>query len=425
MIGRFNPQQREALIVGGGISGLLITYFLLKRGFRVELHEAAGRLGGLIQTQKTEYGIAEAAAHSVLVSPAVERLFKELDLELSPSQTKKKFIFRNGKCRSWPLTPLESIQMVFFALFRFASNPPSPSTSLEEWGAHHLGQASVDYLLDPFLTGIYAATPREISLLAAYPNWQVPKGRSLFSHQLLRRKSKAKSLGIHCVRGGMESLTVALEERIRNHPNARICFFSEVSQKLPHSPNLVLTVPAPQAAALLETDDSRTSELLSNLDYAPLVTVTSFYERASFSKRPEGLGVLVPSRESKNVRALGVLFNSASFPERVSNKNLDSFTTLYGGTRDREALKLSDSELTETLSRDHTLLLGAQSTALHHVISRWPKAIPVYQERLFQSWHSLERGWCQNPGKLVFGNYAGAISIRGMIEECEIQTDLL
>jgi protoporphyrinogen oxidase len=47
----------------------------------------------------------------------------------------------------------------------------------------------------------------------------------------------------------------------------------------------------------------------------------------------------------------------------------------------------------------------------------WKKAIPRYGPELLDAWESARSGWCAVPGRILFGNYTGQVSIRGMIHE--------
>ncbi|MBI4924361.1 MAG: NAD(P)-binding protein, partial [Bdellovibrio sp.] len=82
MIGNLNPKYREATVVGAGIAGLLAAYALDKKNYKVSLIEQNTRVGGLIATRTTAWGIAEQAAHSFLASQSVLELCRDLKIEL-------------------------------------------------------------------------------------------------------------------------------------------------------------------------------------------------------------------------------------------------------------------------------------------------------------------------------------------------------
>ena len=63
-----------------------------------------------------------------------------------------------------------------------------------------------------------------------------------------------------------------------------------------------------------------------------------------------------------------------------------------------------------------TLFGLKHSAPLELTIHRWPRAIPRYDARLENAWTEARRGWCSQPGRVIFGNYSGQVSLRGMIE---------
>src|SRR5947207_10535071 len=99
LIGTLDQRYREATIVGAGIAGMLVAYALDKRGYRVTLLERKPRAGGLIRTTRTEHGIAESAAHSLIATGAVRELCRALGVELIEprGESKTKYVVRHGK----------------------------------------------------------------------------------------------------------------------------------------------------------------------------------------------------------------------------------------------------------------------------------------------------------------------------------------
>jgi protoporphyrinogen oxidase len=133
---------------------------------------------------------------------------------------------------------------------------------------------------------------------------------------------------------------------------------------------------------------------------------------------PQGVGVLMPQGE--DVNTLGILFNSSSFVGRVSsepNSPWVSFTAFLGGAQRPEELKFSDEVIVEMIQRDLSRLFGFRGEISGFRIHRWEKAIPQYNQYLSELWDAARLGWCSGPGKILFGNYAGQVSVRGMIME--------
>jgi len=74
----------ETIIVGGGISGLSLAYFLLKRNPELDLKliEAEKRAGGKIITEKVSGFLCEGGVNGFLSNkPSTIALAKELNIE--------------------------------------------------------------------------------------------------------------------------------------------------------------------------------------------------------------------------------------------------------------------------------------------------------------------------------------------------------
>lgn len=139
MIGRLDRSVREATVIGAGISGLLVAYRLHRQGYKVTVLEAKDRAGGMIETKRTPYGIAESAAHSFLVTPRVQSLFDEVGVGLLPirKDSRARFVLRNGKMSKFPLTFAEAIdafRRVFFRKATFPEDVADDDVTIEQWG---------------------------------------------------------------------------------------------------------------------------------------------------------------------------------------------------------------------------------------------------------------------------------------------------
>lgn len=424
MIGQLDSTYRKATVVGAGISGLLAAYRLDASGYEVTLVEASARAGGLIETKQTPYGIAESAAQSFLASTAVKTLARQLELELIPirEDSRARFIYRDGRLRKFPLNFSEAFQLLSRVTRRVTADTQySPTANMEQWARQFLGDAALDYLVDPGLSGIYASQPVELALEAAFPQFAVPVGASLFKTILAyKREQKKKSpepAQMMTFRHGMGSLVEKLDQHLiarlgdRWKKNTRLT-------ELPTHPNVVLTLPAHAASALLHGADSRLSESLSAIRYSPLMSVTVFYSRSQVDSKLRGVGALIPRRESRNI--LGILFSSSCFADRVADESqYASFTVFMGGSARPELLDLDDSQVIDLIASELNLILGIEGHPLHTVIHRWPKAIPVYNTHLLETWKFAREGWCATSGNILFGNYTGQVSLRGLIEAAE------
>jgi len=416
MIGTLDRRYREVTIVGAGIAGMLAAYALDQRGYRVTLHEKNRRAGGLIQTTRTDCGIAESAAHSLIATRPVRALCDDLGVELiEPRQeANAKYVMRGGKLRRFPLSLIEAIDGLRRVAFEHSEN--GASQNLDTWGRRHLGDAAADYLLTPFARGIYGVQPAELGVATAFPFLKLPEGETLLGSLLRKRFSRSgKKEKPHraAPRYGMGDLVNKLEQRLETCLGSRFRRNEKVDA-LPDAANLMLATPAPAAAGLLQSLVPQLAEKLRTVRYTPLVSVTTFVERSAFSHPIKGVGVLMPSREE--TKSLGMLFNSSSFGGRVQDESrLASFTVMMGGTAHPEWLAASDAEIQQAIKFELSAVLGIREPHCT-VIHRWPAALPQYSVDLQKIWQKARDSWCVIPGRILFGNYTGQISLRGMIE---------
>ena len=167
MIGNLDQRYREVTVVGAGIAGMLAAYALDQRGHRVTLIEQKRRAGGLINTTNTEYGIAESAAHSLVATGPVRALCRDLGVDLiTPrKESRAKFIMRNGRLVRFPLNLREAFNLAGHVAFNKSTG--FANEKVDSWARRHLGNSATDYLLTPFVRGIYGVQPGELGLAAA------------------------------------------------------------------------------------------------------------------------------------------------------------------------------------------------------------------------------------------------------------------
>ena len=415
MIGTLNSSKKEATVVGAGIAGMLAAYSLDRSGYRVTLLEEKERAGGLIQTHNTAQGIAESAAHSFIVTQPVRELCRDLNVELVEprKQAKAKYILRNGKLRRFPLSVGEALGTCLHAAL--ARSVSSPQT-LDVWARRHLGKVAAEYLVTPFVRGIYGAQPTELDVATAFPSLDLAEGKTLLGAMLTKRRnaaSRKEKKTKAAPQFGMGDLVGRLEQRLEKRLGSRFRKGEKVDY-VPDTPNVIIATPAYAAEQLIRSASAPLADKLAGVRYTPIVSVTVFVDRHSFTRPLNGVGVLMPAREE--TKSLGILFNSSSFAYRVADESrLASFTVMMGGTAQRHWLTASDNEIRQAIKLELSTLLGIREPQ-EVVIHRWPAALPQYSVNLRDVWSCARESWCAIPGRILCGNYTGQISLRGMIE---------
>lgn len=220
-------------------------------------------------------------------------------------------------------------------------------------------------------------------------------------------------------RFGMGDLTARLEKRLEERLGGRFRRGVRV-EEAPDAPNVVVATPAYAAAGLLASSAPDLSRALLGVRYTPIVSVTAFYPVTALTHPVKGVGALVPAKEGR--KSLGVLFASSSFEGRVREESRNvSFAVLLGGSSQPEWVNAKDSEIAEAVREELEALLGVRGEPEQLVVSRWPRAIPQYSATLPAVWRLARESWCATPGHILFGNYTGQVSLRGMIEQATAQ----
>lgn len=416
MIGTLNTNKKEATVVGAGIAGMLAAYALDNNGYRVTLIEENKNAGGLIKTSKTEHGIAESAAHSLIATQAVRELCAELDVKLIEprKEASAKFIVREGRLRRFPLGILETAEAL--RRLTFIRSGSDENQNLDAWARRHLGNAALEYLLTPFVRGIYGVQPAELGVAAAYPSLSIPAGKTLLGSMFTKKRNhsaKREKKKRMAPQFGMGDLISKLEQRLEHKLGNRFRKNEKIST-VPDAPNVVIATPAYAAAKILGDVAPTLATKLETVTYTPIVSVTVFVARDAFDHPVHGTGVLMPACEER--KSLGILFNSSSFDYRVADDSRwASFTVMMGGTVQQHWLNASDDEIRQAIKLELFEVLGIREP-LAVKIHRWPRALPQYSSGIPAVWQAASETWCATPGQILFGNYTGQISLRGMIE---------
>ena len=168
-------------IIGAGISGLTLAYFLEKKQIPYILLESSSKVGGYIHTVKKQPYLLELGPNSLLINKETEAFIDEIGLsnELLPANevSKNRYIFRKGKYRVLPSSPPKLLFNSFFslktkwAIFRETRKKPLliQNETLSQFFKRRFGKEVVKYALDPFVAGIYAGDPSLLLLEKTFP----------------------------------------------------------------------------------------------------------------------------------------------------------------------------------------------------------------------------------------------------------------
>ena len=171
----------------------------------MHLHEASARVGGLLgSTFVPGRGLVEQAANGVLASKKFIELCQEINCPLLSAQAinKKRYIFRLGSARRWPLGIFESLRFICGFLTLSFRRPENLET-LHTWASRVFGRGAASFLIEPALQGIYGSSTHNLSA-------------ALIWNSMNTRPTKHSELkGLVSPPQGMEQFCKSLEQTLR------------------------------------------------------------------------------------------------------------------------------------------------------------------------------------------------------------------
>ncbi|MFK7848780.1 MAG: protoporphyrinogen oxidase [Rhodothermales bacterium] len=439
-------------ILGGGISGLTAAYFLKKAGIPFTLFEASDYIGGKIKTTRSNDYLIEHGPNSLQsTTPLLNQIIEETGLSThqiyAHDRAKKRFVVKHGIPTPLPMTPPALLKSGFFSFSSklglikeplIAAKKTAGTTTPEEESVasfvkRRLGQEFLDYALDPFVTGIFAGNPAELSLKHAFPAlYKIEQEYGSLLKGLLANKRKAKAAQtparrIFSFTEGMQMLPKAIAESfkddirlstsvvdISSHENAWQIKTETASGAEPyhteihHYDAVLSSLPLPALKNCIQSLQFDMAPLWQ-VSYPPVTVMTLGFHRDDVSHALDGFGMLVPSKES-STRILGTIFSSTIFPNRAPADHV-LLTTLVGGARKADLCNLPDNLLIDFVLDDLHQLLGIHGNPTFVRQIEWPAAIPQYNLSYGQVKQTIDDIENRHPGLFFAGNYQCGISV--------------
>lgn len=437
-------KDKKTAIIGGGISGLSLAYYLKKAGIKVEVFEQNDYVGGALVTAKENGFLIDLGPNNILeTSMRLRQLIDELALEkekiYAPSTSNNRYIVKKGKLEALPLSPPAFLKSQLFswrAKFRLLKEPFLPPVKIEDislgdYVRYRLGEEFMNYAINPFVAGVYAGDPEKLSAPSAFPKLfaleqkygSFIKGAIKGSRERKKRQEIAKDRAkIFSFINGMEVFPQRLAHSLKSAVNLsskiEALSFTDKGYLLVINQHglvqkrlfdrVILAIPTYVQAELLKPLIKEKAEILARVEYPPVSVVFMGFNQADIKHNLNGFGFLVPEVEKRGI--LGTIFSSSLFPQRASEGKV-ALTTFVGGTREPQKALLEDEELTRIVYQELKALLGIQARPVYIKIHRWPKAIPQYTlgyKKVQAFFDYLES---QFPGLYFTGNYRRGISI--------------
>jgi oxygen-dependent protoporphyrinogen oxidase len=400
-------------IIGGGLTGLTLAYYLQKAGVAYDLFEASERPGGNLHSPLEAAGYQlEAGPNSLLLSPELEELLTELGLQEAIQEaapvSQHRYVLRHGQYQALPASPPKLLASSFFSLktklrllreLLHRPAPPVPGETVAAFFGRHFGPEVVEYAVNPFVAGIYAGDPRELLLALTFPQLAALEqqyGSVLRGFAASQKGKTGQRRRTITLRGGVQALTTALAARLTNyHPGQAVVSigiaqagqlgssayqltFSTHSSQLTYS-HLALAVPAYAAAELLRPLHPAAAEALAAVRYPPMTLVYSAYDRTQVTHPLVGFGALNPRVEG--TYSAGSIWTSSLFPDRVPAGQV-LFTSFVGGAQFAAQAQQPEAAQLAAVHEELGRLYGIEGAPRWQGRYFWPRSIPQFDQHL-------------------------------------------
>ena len=416
------PARRPAVVVGGGLAGLVAADELARHDSDVCVVLPGGRPGGVLGTVHADGWLVERSADCLLAArPEGVALVKRLGLEheligVQPV-ARRALVWHAGRTlptpagfrlmapgRIWPLlaSPLLSpAGRARLAWERFVPARPAHAgddESLESFAVRRLGREAFERLVQPLAAGIWTADPARLSMAAACPDFLAMEREhgSLWAGERARldRAPVPDAAGARygqfvTFAGGMETLPQRLADDLRRRgvrfvegtasavartADGRWQVMTDAAGPLT-ADAVVVATPAAVAGRLLTAVDAGLAGELAAIEYAGSCIVSLGFAREQVAHPLDAAGVVIP--RSAGRRILAVSFSSSKFPGRAP-PGCVLMRVFIGGALDPEATALSDDALVARAREEVGEILGARGEPRLTRVERWDRAMPQY-----------------------------------------------
>ena len=465
-------QNKQVIVIGAGLSGLVCAYRLQSLGVDCLLIEKSNRVGGVIQSERFGEYLIERGANSAQGTPELLALIEELGITneiLEGNPNAPAYVYFAKQLLAVPMSPPALIKSNLLSLggkLRLLGEPfihkreAETEESVYDFFQRRLGVEIAERLVAPFVSGIYAGDEKALSIQAAFPmlaNLEREYG-SLFLGAIKKGKAAKKAKTISQSNGQVEKpkrrRSISFREGMKVLPatmaaklNGNLIVNSE-DISITHAPesnfvvqcnydgsirqiachHLIFATPSQVAASLLKALKSEVDiaasystideicSLLGEIDYPPMTILYLAYDRSAIAHTLDGFGFLAVPQEGLNI--LGCIFSSSQFSGRApQDKAL--FTIFIGGARNPELTTLDDYALVSKAHDELQKILGISAAPEVISITRWQRAIPQYNLGHAARIHRIEALTSPVNGLHLLGNYLHGVSVGDCVKAAD------
>lgn len=402
--------MKKIIIVGAGISGLTAAYALLSKNKNLDItgYEADSRPGGKIWSDKTDGFLCEKGVNGFLDNkPKTLQLCDYLGIEplKSSDNARRRFIFSKGKLNQLSESPLSFLKSDLISwhgklrmIYELIAPKGPEDETVADFVIRRLGKESLEKLIDPMCSGIFAGDPYKMSIKHCFPRIkELEQNYGSLIRAMIKLQKEKKKLQTHekisaaptgnltSFYNGAQTITDELAEKLGERIKFGVsvkgiekdgkAYKVHTSRGIDSADIVILASPAHASSEIIGDFDKKLSKILSEIPYAPVSVVCFGYKREKVLHSLQGFGFLIPHIEGKKI--LGTLWDSSIFPNRAPEGYV-LLRNMIGGAKSPELAMLDDNAIIRTVFDELRPIVSLKSEPDMVRIYRWEKAIPQY-----------------------------------------------
>jgi oxygen-dependent protoporphyrinogen oxidase len=433
---------RDAVVVGGGIAGLVAARGIAATGRDVLLLEASPQVGGKLRSAEVAGLTVDVGAEAMLARrPEGLALAVEVGAEVVHPTAATSAVWSRGALRAMPRSlmgvPLDLDQLAASGVLspegmdrarHELDTPVGDDVSVGDLVAARLGDELVDRLVEPLLGGVYAGHAHRLSAAAAVPQLLAMARRgSLLEQAAAIPPSTAPVFA--SLPGGMGRLPGLVVDgggfEVRRSATVRALRRTSRGWALTVGPTtrpetieadaVVLATPASPAARLLGEVLPDASAELAAIETASVAVVTLAFRAQDV---PDALfersGFLVPP-----VEQLGIKASTFSFAKwgwvRALDPDVVVLRTSLGRHGEETTLQAGDDGLVRVSLADLAATAGITARPVDTHVQRWGGGLPQYAVGHLDRVARIRAALAALPGLAVCGAAYDGVGIPAVI----------
>lgn len=467
----------RAIVIGGGIAGLVAARELSLTGHRVDVFEASPRFGGCVGSHEVAGLVLDAGAESfALRNTAVADLAADLGLAEAitrphaaaswlyhaPAETGKR---PAARAQPLPATAIlgipadpraDDVKAVIGTAgsVRAAADLAMPVTrrqatepiSLGELVHARMGQAVLEHLVTPIVAGVHSADPSTLDADTVAPGLRAAMAKH---HSLARAVASLKASApagsaVGGLTGGMHRLVTALVAELAGdgvglHPGSRVASIAAEAgadsgwrvvvdgrASSEQADRLIIATPGPAAVDLLSAVLPDAAALRPATGHG-IALATLVVDQPELDEAPRGTGLLVaPGTVGVTAKALTHGTAKWEWLADEAGPGTHVLRLSYGRLSDAPgAVPADDQALRDVAIADASALLGTELTAADVVgwdVVRYDAALPFATTGHRDRVAAFRTAVAAHPGLEVVGAWLAGTGLASVVADARART---